>query len=179
VVPTTEKPGLAGPSRPLGVPDIPQFHLPASGKKGVYAPRLYGAAVIKFGTRRQRISETRRVAFLVPLDPAMKGVDWDTSTATEISPDQLLKDAPVAALYLPLPATAMQLNMFTRWAKHFDRWLARTQRFDVTAKPDAKDATAKPDAKPDTKQDPNDVASLGPKRGGVSIELVAIVWELT
>jgi hypothetical protein len=71
----------------------------------------------------------------------------------------------VAAPYLPLPAAAMQLKMFTRWAKHFDRWLARTQRFDVTAKPDAK-------------QDPNDVASLGPKRGGVSIELVAIVWEL-
>jgi hypothetical protein len=126
---------------------------------------LYGAAVIKFGTRRQRINETRRVAFLVALDPAMKAVDWDTSTATDFSPDQLLKDAPVAAPYLPLPAPAMQLKMFTRWAKHFDRWLARTQRFDVTAKLDAK-------------QDPNDVASLGPKRGGVSIELVAIVWEL-
>ena len=63
--------------------------------------------------------------------------------------------------YLPLPAAAMKVQTFTRWAKAFDRWLARTQRLDLPAKTDG------------------DPVSLGPKRGGVSVELVAIVWELT
>jgi hypothetical protein len=56
----------------------------------------------------------------------------------------------------------MEVKTFTRWAKQFDRWLARTQRVDAT-----------------TKQDPPETVSIGPKRGGVSVELVAIVWELT
>jgi hypothetical protein len=51
--------------------------------------------------------------------------------------------------------------VFTRWAKAFDRWLARTQRFDVAPR-DEGDAPG----------------SLAPKRGGVSVELVAILWQL-
>ena len=53
------------------------------------------------------------------------------------------------------------IAIFTRWAKQFDRWLARTQRIEFTPK-----------------GDPPEPVSLGPKRGGVSVELVAIVWEL-
>jgi hypothetical protein len=56
----------------------------------------------------------------------------------------------------------MELKTFTRWAKNFDRWLARTQRVELS-----------------TKQEPPEAVSIGPKRGGVSVELVAIVWELT
>jgi hypothetical protein len=56
----------------------------------------------------------------------------------------------------------MELQKFTRWAKNFDRWLARTQKAEFT-----------------TKQEPPETVTLGPKRGGVSVELVAIVWELT
>jgi hypothetical protein len=44
----------------------------------------------------------------------------------------------------------------------FDRWLTRTQRVEAT-----------------TKADPPETVSLGPKRGGVSVDLIAIVWELT
>ena len=73
-----------------------------------------------------------------------------------------MKEPPASASYAPLPADAMQLPTFTRWAKQFDRWLARTQRVEIT-----------------TKQDPPETVSIGPKRGGVSVELVAIVWELT
>lgn len=155
-----QKPTLAGPSRPLGSVEIPQFYLPG-GSKGVFAPRLYGAATIQFGTRRQKIAETRRVAFLLPLDPQARTVDWDTAKPTEVMPDQLLKEPPARADYLPLPAAAMKVQTFTRWAKGFDRWLARTQRLDLPGK---------------TEQ--GEPASLGPKRGGVSVELVAIVWEL-
>ena len=153
---------LAGPTRPLGAPDIPQFHLPAGAAKGVWAPRLYGVAEIRFGDRKRRLEETRRVAFLLPLDATMKTVDWDGAQPTDVQPAALLKDAPVVASYLPLSSAAMQIASFTRWAKNFDRWLARTQRAEFT-----------------TKQDPPEAVSLGPKRGGVSVELVAIVWELT
>jgi hypothetical protein len=154
-----QKQTLAGPSRPLGLVDIPQFYLPGGGK-GVYAPRLYGAATIQFGTRRQKIDERRRVAFVVPLDAQTRAFDWETAKAVDVTPEQLLKDPPTPAEYLPLPAAAMKVQTFTRWAKGFDRWLARTQRLDLPAKSEG------------------DPVSLGPKRGGVSVELVAIVWEL-
>ena len=157
---TDEKQTLAGPSRPLGSVEIPQFYLPGGGK-GTYKPRLYGAATIQFGTRRQKIAETRRVAFLVPHEAQTRTVDWDTAKPTDIMPGELLKESQVAAEYLPIPAAAMKVQTFTRWAKGFDRWLARTQRLDLPAK-----------------SDQGDPVSLGPKRGGVSVEVVAIVWEL-
>ncbi len=161
-MPSDPKTALAGPNRPLGSPEVPQFHLPSSGGKGVYAPRLYGAASIHFGDKRRRVNETRRVAFMVPLDAATKTVDWEGAKPVTWSPDQLVKDPPAKAGYLPLPAGSMELKTFTRWAKHFDRWLARTQRLEVAPKTE----TAEP-------------STIGPKRGGVSVELVAIVWELT
>ena len=115
-----------------------------------------------FGDRRRKIDERRRVAFLLPLETGVKAVDWDGAQPTPILPDGLVKDPPVPAKYLPLPSSAMELKAFTRWAKAFDRWIARTQRIDVT-----------------TKQDPPETVSLGPRRGGVAVELVAVVWELT
>ena len=151
---------LAGPSRPLGSPEIPQFYLPGPGGNEAYAPRLYGAATIHFGDRRRRVDERRRVAVTVPLDAHTRAVDWDHAQPTDVRPDQLLKDAPAKGDYLPLPPGAMNLKSFTRWAKTFDRWLARTQRLDVPVRP----------------EQPDDPPTIGPKRGGVAVELVAIVW---
>jgi hypothetical protein len=162
-VPSNEQAQLAGPARPLGSPEVPQFHLPATAGKGVFRPRLYGAARIHFADRKRKIDETRRVAFLVPLEPGARTVDWDAALPTALMPDQLLERPPEAANYLPLPAAAMQINTITRWAKSFDRWLARTQRLDVPAA---------------AGQETQEAATIGPKRGGVSVEIVAIVWEL-
>jgi hypothetical protein len=160
-VPNNEKAPLAGPTRPLGSPEIPQFHLPG-GSKGVYAPRLYGAASIQFGDRKRRLEERKRVAFLVPLEPSTRTVDWEGAMPTIVMPDQLLKDAPAKGHYLPLSKYAMEVKSFTRWAKNFDRWLARTQKAQVT-----------------TKTEPPETVEIGPKRGGVSVESVAIVWEMS
>ena len=161
----TDAKALAGPTRPLGSPEIPQFHLAAaSGSAGVYVPWLYGAATIHFADRKRKIDEARRVAFRVRLDADTRAVDWDTAEPLSVMPEQLANDVAEAAGYLPLPAGAMQVKVFTRWAKAFDRWLARTQRLAVTAVSDS------PPAEPHT---------IGPKRGGVSVELVAILWELT
>jgi hypothetical protein len=127
----------------------------------VYAPRLYAAALIRFADGRRKIDETRRVACILPLDAKMRTVDWDAARPTDVMPEQLLKDAPKAAEYLPLPAATMELKTFTRWAKNFDRWLARTQRFVVVPKSEVAEELA-----------------IGPKRGGVSVQLIGIVWEL-
>jgi hypothetical protein len=127
----------------------------------VYVPRLYGAAHIQFADRRRRLDETRHVAFLLPLDPAMKTPDWDQAVATTVTAAELLAAPAVTAPYEPLPPGAMQVKTFARWAKQFDRWLARTQRVELTSK-----------------QEPPEPVTLGPKRGGVSVDLVAIVWEL-
>jgi hypothetical protein len=160
-VATTPQTPLTGPSRPTGADDIPQLFLPTTSKKGSYSPKLYGAATVQFRDRKRKVDQPRFVAFLVPLAPGVRTVDWDGAQPIDVKPGQLLKDAPVEAPFLPLPPGAMRLTSFTRWAKSFDRWLARTQRLDAT-----------------TKSDPPEQVSLAPSRGGVSVELVAIVWEL-
>ena len=170
---TTPKTELAGPTRPLGTPEIPQVFLPTSSKKGTYSPRLYGAATVQFRDRKRKIDEVRQVAFTVPLAPGVRTVDWEGAQPTDVTPVQLLKEAPVNGPYLPLPPGAMQLMTFTRWAKNFDRWLARTQRFE----PPASGTAAAPNTTATTGDTP-EVLSLAPKRGGVSVEIVAIAWEL-
>jgi hypothetical protein len=159
-VPT--KPQLAGPTRPLGSREIPQFHLPAKAGAGqVYAPWLYGAATIHFHDRRRRIDETRRVAYRVPLLADTRAIDWEVAVPEATPPSQLLEPPVMIAAYQPLPAGAMAIKTFTRWARGFDRWLARTQRLSLPAVEGV---------------EPERIA---PKRGGVSVELVAIVWCLT
>lgn len=124
-------------------------------------PLLYAAASVHFKDRKRKVDERRAVAYLMALAAGVKTIDWDQARATPIAPDQLLGEPPVAAPYLQLPAAAMQLKTFTGWAKQFDRWLARTQRLEVTAN-----------------QEPLEVWTLTPKRGGVSVEIVAIAWDL-
>lgn len=152
---------LTGPTRPTGSPDIPQLFLPTTSKKGTYSPKLYGAATVQFRDRKRKVDQPRSVAFLVSLPAGTRTVDWDSAEPTGIKPAQLLKEAPVSAEFQALPPGAMKLPSFTRWAKNFDRWLARTQKLDAT-----------------TKSDPPEQVTLSPTRGGVSVELVAIVWEL-
>ena len=159
---STPQVALAGPTRPLGSPEIPQVFLPSALKKGTYSPRLYAAATVHFRDRKRKVEEVaRQVAFVLPLVEGQKRVDWEAATPCQSSPAELLKEAPVAAPFLPLPSAAMQLVTFTRWAKGFDRWLARTQKLDVV-----------------TETDPKEQLSLPPRRGGVSVEIVAIAWEL-
>ena len=152
---------LTGPTPPNGASDIPQLFLPTTSKKGTYSPRLYGAATVQFRDRKRKVDQPRFVAFLLPLAPGTRTVDWEGAQPCPLTPAQLLKVAPVEAPFLPLPPAAMKLPSFTRWAKNFDRWLARTQKLDATIK-----------------SDPPEQVTLAPTRGGVSVELVAIVWEL-
>jgi len=153
-----------GSTPPPGSPDIPQRFLPSSvaAGAGTYVPRVYGAARIQFADRRRGLEETRRVAFLAPINPTGRTLDWDAAKPTDVMPEQLLEQPPTDASYLPLSTAATQIVTFTRWARAFDRWIARTQRIELLSR-----------------QEPAEPVTLGPKRGGVSVELVAIVWELS
>jgi hypothetical protein len=107
------------------------------------------------------VDEERKVAVLLALDASAKTVDWDQAKPTDLTQDQLLSAAPQPGDYLPLSASAMKPLVFTRWAKQFDRWLARTQRVMLQSK-----------------SDPPEPVEIRPKRGGVTVSLVAIVWKL-
>ncbi len=152
----------AGPTRPLGSPDIPQLYLPGPKTSGkvTYTPYLYGSAGIQFADKRRGVDEERKVQVLLPLEATTKTIDWEQAKTTEFSEEQLLKAAPQAGDYQPLPAAAAKTLTFTRWAKQFDRWLARTQRVTLMSK-----------------TEPPEPAEVRPKRGGVNVNLVAIVWE--
>jgi hypothetical protein len=161
-VATTPETPPAGPEQPAGTQEIPQLFLPTTSKKGTYRPKLYGAATVQFRDRKRKLDQPLFVAFTVPLLPTTRTVDWEGAQPCSAKPADLLPAAPVAAEREPLPPAAMKLTSFTRWAKNFDRWLARTQRLDLT-----------------TKSEPPEQVTLAPTRGGVSVELVAIVWELS
>ena len=100
----------------------------------------------------------------MPLAPGTRTVDWEGAQPCERETGAICcKEAPVKRrVSAACRRRAMKLPSFTRWAKNFDRWLARTQRLDVT-----------------TKSEPPEQVTLAPTRGGVSVELVAIVWELS
>lgn len=125
----------------------------------MYIPHVYGAARIHFSDKKRKLDETKTVAFVVPLEVSTRTLDWEAARPVT---EALLKDEPRRANYQPLPAGAMDTKVFARWAKGFDRWLARTQRLDVAPRPETPEVT-----------------SVGPKRGGVSVDLVAVVWVLT
>jgi hypothetical protein len=167
-VPDETKVKLAG-AIPAGS-EIPQFHLPAPtlkpGGKLTYTPYLYGSAGIQFADKRRGVDEERKTAFLLPLDPQAKTIDWDQAKPTSVTQEQLVTRPAGDAQYLPLPPGATQIKVFTRWAKQFDRWLARTQRV-VLQTVQAKGETA----------GEADQVEIRPKRGGVTVYLVAIVWE--
>ncbi len=148
----------------MGSPEIPQLFLPSTSKKGTYSPKLFGSAKVHFQDRKRKIDQVKAVAFLVPLSVGTRSVDWEGAQPTEVTQAQLLKNPPGEGTYLPLPNSAMNLQKFTRWAKNFDRWLARTQRLEVTVA--------------GAGQDPPETLTLAPKRGGVSVEFVAIAWDL-
>ena len=170
---------LAGPTRPLGSPEIPQFHLqPSDDGSGTYSPWLYGAATIHFGNKKRKLDETRRVAFRVPLSPGTRTIEWETAKPIDVMPEALLTSPAVSAPYLPLPAGAMTLKTFTRWAKSLDRWLARTQRLEVAAKAEPKAKTDTPKGDVVAEPEASEPELIGPKRGGVAVEIVAILWDL-
>ena len=162
-MPTNEQPNLAGPDRPLGSPEIPQFYLPAGGSKGVYAPRLYGAALVQFAARRRKFKMGRRApARHRPYRERRTDRRLGNGTRDEgcagRSPERSARQS-------GLPAAAARRDGAEdvhALGEDFDRWLTRTQRVEAT-----------------TKADPPETVSLGPKRGGVSVDLIAIVWELT
>jgi hypothetical protein len=152
----------AGSLQAMGSGEIPQKFLPApAGAARVsYTPYLYGAARIQFSDKRRGVYEERQVQYLLALEPGAKTVEWDQAKPTDVTEDQLLKDEPLPGERKPLPASATKINVFTRWAKQFDRWLARTQRVILQSK-----------------SDPSEPVEIRPKRGGVSVSLVAIVWK--
>ena len=140
------------------------FISPPAGGKGVYAPRLYGAALNSVrATGGERSTKPGVSPFSLPLEAATRTVDWDAARPTDVMPEQLLKDAAEGRpSYLPLPAGAMEIKTFTRWAKNFDRWLARTQRFVVVPKSEGAE----------------ELSPSGPSAVACRCSSLAIVWEL-
>ena len=54
-------------------------------KKGTYSPRLYGAATVQFRDRKRKVDQPRFVAFLVPLAPGTRTVDWEGAQPCDVN----------------------------------------------------------------------------------------------
>ena len=92
---STPKTTLAGPSRPLGAPEIPQVFLPTTSNKGTYSPKLYGAASVHFRDRKRKVDQLKKVAFVIPdrVKPLVEQYALGAHTSLEIRGFALLQDA--------------------------------------------------------------------------------------
>jgi hypothetical protein len=159
----TKRPGYRGRRAHWGRPRIPQFHLPAAAAKGVYTPKALWRCPDSF--RRPQAQDRRNPAGGIP------GAAWTPWRARSIgtlrsrpirNPDQYAENRRCRPT---LPATA-------GWGDGYQDLHAMGQRASTAG------WLARSDWRCRRAPDTPDETSIGPKRGGVSVELVAIAWDL-
>jgi hypothetical protein len=130
-------------------PEIPQFYVPARGKKRagctlVYKPRLMGAARVSFADTKSRISENRALQYLVEVTDSPIPVEWENAEAFETAITDLEKQPEAGdARYANLPSPAGSAKNYAAWTRDFGTWLYGSQALELFYSPGTK-AYSKP-----------------------------------
>lgn len=132
----TARPGATMAAGPVLQPEIPQFFVPVraeppQGAQLQYQPMLFGAARIQFQDRKLGVDQSRDAAFLAPITAGAVAVDWDTATATDLTPADLMAQPAEPAAFADLPPAAAKRVSYEGWSKDFARWLVQTQSLEV------------------------------------------------
>lgn len=125
-------------ARPMLPSEIPQYFTPVSPRQSQWVPGLYGAAEVAFSDAKRGVDETRVVTVTVPLDPSMILIEWDQATPCDLEPRHLDREPASTSgegAWGDLPPAAVQAKSYARWAKDFERWLAKSQRLDLLRDP--------------------------------------------
>jgi hypothetical protein len=123
-----QAPQTANTGAPVLPGDIPQYYLPATAG-GTYQPFLYGKARVEFSSKEA--SDTREVAYLVPITDNPVPVSWDDARETDIAPSNLQTAPSPALAFAPVPRAASQAKSYTAWQKDFSRWLSQKATVDI------------------------------------------------
>ncbi len=132
----TARPAATIAVRPVLQPEIPQFFVPVraeppQGAQLQYQPMLFGAARLQVQDRKLGVDQSRDVAFLAPITTGVVAVDWDSATATDLTPADLIAQPVEPAAFAELPPAAAKRTSYEGWSKDFARWLVQTQSLEV------------------------------------------------
>ena len=126
----------ASATAPALPPDVPRTFLaprataPAAATL-VYAPLLYGTAVVRFTDAKLGIDDERAYWVLAPPPAAPGSAAW--LDAQILSAELTTAESPVAgaASWDALPADASQPRSYGRWQRELADWLYRSQTLDI------------------------------------------------
>jgi len=135
-----DAPALAAPAasgkskiqRPALPPSIPQVFLPAAGGGTVvYAPRLLGAASVRFCDARLGVEQTREVLLSARVSDGVSGVNWAAAEVVDATLGELEKAPVDGAEFEEAPPAAAQSKNYAGWQKDFLQTVAATQTLPV------------------------------------------------
>jgi len=136
---------VASSTRPALPPTVPQVFLPpVSAGKVAYAPRLLGAATVRFSDDKLGIEQMREALFTVPIPEGVSAPDWAAAQAIESRLEDLEKTPVDDAAFEAVPPAAAQVKNYAQWTKDFTQWIAVSQRLRILRCADLK-AASKPE----------------------------------
>ena len=119
-------------------PAVPPAARPAVNRRVLAAALRRGAHPLRRRPAKiRRNSARRRSSCRSSRHP--RTVDWDSAQPTDRHAGATAARRAAPRRLPAAAAGAMDVKTFTRWAKAFDRWLARTQRLDVPVRARAAD----------------------------------------
>ncbi len=137
--------GKSSSQRPALPPSVPQVFLPATGGGTVvYAPRLLGAASVRFSDAKLGVEQTREVILSGPVPDGVSRVNWSAAQVVELALSELEKAPVEGAEFVELPAAATQPKNYAGWQKDFLQAVAANQTLRIFRSAELK-AASKPD----------------------------------
>ncbi len=110
---------VAGGTRPILPPEIPQYFLPSAAQDPSYHSRLFAAASVRFSDKTLDSDYLREVSYLVPIEDGALPVNWEKAYAVDVAPEDLEKTPAEAGTFADLAPAAGNAKNYPKWQKDF------------------------------------------------------------
>lgn len=146
-------PAPAESSRPVLAPEIPQFFVPArgigTGNSLEYRPALLGMAKVYYSDTKAGVDEDSPQSLICPITSGPVPVDWDRAETSELTEEDLEKNADDGARFGPLPAEAGKPKNYGVWQKDFADALFKVGKLELFRAPEFKLASKQGESEKD------------------------------
>ena len=116
--------------RPAVPPAVDEIFFPTPSREPVlYAPRLLGAATVRFADAKLSVEQSREVLLSASFPDGVSGVEW--TEVPGVSSRDLAKNPVEGAEFSDLPAAATQPKNYAAWQKDFLQTILTKQRLQI------------------------------------------------
>jgi hypothetical protein len=112
-------------------PTVTQYFIPATGDAPQYAAVALGIAKVTFADSKLKISETRDVLAVTPIEGGAVAVDWAAAEILDLSAADLETSPAEGGTFDDLPKAAASAKSYAAWQNAFTAWLAGAQKLDL------------------------------------------------